>query len=499
MDETQIEMEENILRGRTMPPVKSLRLANGDFVTVADGVKVEVRTSKAAAPGAAELVADLFRSFWKVEADVSVKTAHVADGAEAYAIGVRRRSIAISSAGLAGLRYAVYTLRQLAESERGVAASTRFILPCVDIEDSPAMPFRGMHLCWFPCGETTAVEIERQIRMAAYAKMNYAVVESWGVLRYESHPDFCWDEGAVPADEMRRLVKVAKSVGITLIPQLNIFGHAAQARSVSHKHMLLDMHPEYAPLFEPDGWCWCLSNPHTRKFLDDIVDELFDIFGNPPFFHFGCDEAAGAGTCALCRRTDYNRLLLDHLGHFREKAAAHGARPMIWHDMFIDRGDPKFDGYVRSGDADFVKAAKELPRDFVICDWQYDWNAKAEKDGEIDWATTRAFMDDGFDAVACPWLDTRTMLSLGRFIARNKGFGLLQTTWHRNHAEQSFLQFYYGSTAAWDPFSDAMQKMHASPHTVYATHLRSVLRDMGVRKYKYTGTVREQTTSIITY
>ena len=57
---------------------------------------------------------------------------------------------------------------------------------------------------------------------------------------------------------------------------------------------VLNKHPEYAPLFEPDGWSWCLSNPAARRYIEDIVTELCDIFDEPEFFHIGCDEAYDA-------------------------------------------------------------------------------------------------------------------------------------------------------------------------------------------------------------
>lgn len=485
-----VKKEEAILAGRVIPPVRSLKLVSDKFFKIADKAKFEVFCPE---EGAADFAAGLARSFWKVEAKVSAaKTGKYPDNDEGYSIRISAAKVAVSAKTLRGVRYAFYSLRQLAETERGVLTSTAMFLPCVEIEDFPGMPFRGMHFCFFPVPETTYVEMEHNIRMAAYFKMNYAVIESWGALEYQSHPEFCWSDRALKPGEMKRLVKLGKELGITLIPQLNIFGHATAARSSAHKHALLDHHPEFAPLFEPDGWCWCLSNPETRKYLTDIVEELCDIFDNPPFFHLGCDEAEGAGTCSVCRRQDYTKLLEDHLLYFNGLLKKRNSRPMIWHDMFLDRDDRRWDNYIVNGNREYAELARKLPKDFVICDWQYGYPDEAGKLPEPTWATTKHFIKEGFDTLVSPWTNIAGIMGLGKVAEAEKGFGMLETTWHINRGNVCSAELNFGAWASWNPRGDAPNRSHTGLNPLFASCLRQVQQDMHLSKYEDIGTTPYQ-------
>ena len=231
--------------------------------------------------------------YWKLDSiSFVVSELQEAIPAEGYSIEVKSEELVLATASVTGVKNALKTLRQLAEPERCVEKFSHFILPAVKISDFPALRFRGVHLCWFP--ESSIFEIEKTLRLAAYYKFNHAIIEPWGIFKFKSHPEFCWNEFGIDPEEFRRLVRLGKELGITLIPQINILGHAAFARCGSGKHTLLDFHPEYASLFEPDGWTWCISNPAARKCLTDLVLEIYEAFGSPQLFHIGCDEAFNA-------------------------------------------------------------------------------------------------------------------------------------------------------------------------------------------------------------
>lgn len=480
------KIEEAVLAGRLMPPVKSLKIKSDKFFKIADKCKFEVACPE---EGAAELVAKMAHDFWKVEAKVAkAELKKVPENDEGYSIRVGAAKTSIAAKTLRGVRYALFTLRQLAESERGVGKTAAFILAAVEIDDAPDMAFRGMHVCFFPPPESTYAELERQVRLAAYYKYNYVVIETWGSLRFESHPEFSWPGHSITTGELRRIVRLARELGLTPIPQLNIFGHASASRSVTGKHVLLDLHPEFAPLFEPDGWCWCLSNPATRTFLEDLVGELLGIFGNPPFFHLGCDEADGAGTCALCRRADYAELLRDHLLHFGEFLKKHGARPMVWHDMFVRRGDPRWTGYVANGSDATVAILDALPKDFVICDWRYSLSQKDLESGEPSWATLRHFVDKGFDTLGCPWFNVPNTLAFGKGILKHKAWGMLETTWHYKRGHHMYEEYAIAAWASWNTRSEAPNDPNAVAHPAFNAHVRDVNHDMGVSEFEDFGT-----------
>ena len=262
------------------------------------------------------------------------------DGDEAYALVVDSTCVRIEARSLAGVRYALYTLRQCAMAARGTVATQAYVLPHVEARDAPSVKWRGMHFCWFP--ELSAEFVEREIRMAAYLKFNYVVLESWGVFKSERHPWFGWPERPMTKAVIRRLKTVADDLGVTLVPQLNALCHAASARGRYQKHAVLDLHPECQPLFEPmGGWNWCLSNASGMAVLHDLMVEMHEAFGSPPYFHIGCDEAYPP-SCPECREGDWRDRIVRHIVGLHDLFAARGTRLLMWHDMFVSPKDKRF-------------------------------------------------------------------------------------------------------------------------------------------------------------
>ena len=401
---------------------------------------------------------------------ITVTQATETIAADGYKIVAEGNAMTISASDRGGVLNALKTLRQLAEPNHDTETVQRYTVPALEISDAPALAFRGLHLCWFP--ETDPARIEQAIRLAAYYKFNYVVLEMWGTYKYEKRPDFCWSEYAVGKDEIRRLVGMGRELGVTLFPQFNLFGHASASRGSTGKHAILDFHPEYQPLFEEDGWSWCLSNPATRGVLTDIVLELYDAFDNPPFFHLGCDEADSAGTCAQCRKTDYAALFLDHLTYFCNLFKERNCRTMMWHDMLVKRSD--FKGYVANGNDRTAGLLDRLPKEMIICDWQYSAPQKDET-----WPTSRFFNEKGFDTIVCPWNVRSGIESLGALARDEKMFGLLETTWHHLDGETMRTMFATGARSGWGTGHSGYDVVEVDQH------IRQVGWDMDRERYHY--------------
>lgn len=393
-----------------------------------------------------------------------------------YSIEIGGEGIRVEAASLNGVRYALYTLRQIAIAKRGTLKVEGWILPKGQIKDKPLMDFRGIHICWFK--ETEPWEVERLIRLAAYYKMNYAVIEPWGTYRSKAFPWFAWPDATMTPKEVKRLKKIADDLGITLIPQLNVFGHATQARGGTSKHATLDINPEYQTLFEPlDGWNFCLSNPQTRKVLQDMIIERLEVFGNPPFFHIGCDEA-GLPSCPECSSQPYSKLLLDHIKAMNETINAHGARTMMWHDMLLDRKDERWKGFVANGSSETSASLMELPRDIIICDWFYG-GAKES------YPTLDYFNKNGFSVITCPWLNRNGMIKQNRCAYESGIYGILGTLWHRYFGEDMRMTYFTLANTMWNPTAKVFGRGEDS--ACVNTHIRQVGWDMGVKDPRHTG------------
>ena len=339
---------------------------------------------------------------------------------ESYTLSAKNGKLRIVAADAAGAKYAVRTLFQLSVPKRGVLKTDGFLIPECEVEDCPALTWRGVHLCWFP--ERSEFEMTRAVYLAALFKFNYVVLESWGVFRSEKHPWYGWPNGTMTPDAVRRIAAVAKKLGLTLVPQLNVYGHASLCRRDSGKHAALDLHPEYAPLFEPaGGWNWCLTNPETFRVQAELADELWELCDKPPYFHIGCDEAEKA-KCPECRAVGdaelFNRVVSFHADRF----AARGVKMMMWHDMLIKKGDERWKGFSANGSDGTAEFAERLPKNVIVCDWFY---GKAQE----RYPTIEHFQFLGLDVMTCAWKDSAGTLAQGKYAREHKLFGFLGTTW----------------------------------------------------------------------
>ena len=104
-------------------------------------------------------------------------------GNEAYELSAKGGVLRISANTMQGVKWAMMTLRQIAQPVRGTFRLSGYEVPEFTVRDAPEVKFRALHLCAFP--EVSKVRIERGIRMAAYYKFNHVILESWGVFRSE--------------------------------------------------------------------------------------------------------------------------------------------------------------------------------------------------------------------------------------------------------------------------------------------------------------------------
>ena len=439
---------------------------------------------------AAKWVADHAEAWFGVRPTVSQSTESEPLDVEAdggYRLEASPGGVTIAAKSLAGVKYAMHTLRQAAERESVGIRLTRYWLPALKIKDAPSLRFRGVHFCWFP--ECTAQYIEHQIRLAAYYKFNYVVLENWGVFKSEKHPFLSVPDAPLTVKEAGRLAAIAKDLGVTLVPQVNIYGHAALLRARAGKHATLDYRPEYQPVFEPGGgWNWCLSNPEATAVVRDLVVEMHEAFGNPPFFHIGCDEA-DPPTCPTCRAVKpYAKLVEAHIKAVADVLRQRGARAMMWHDMLLEKAGGKWKPFYANGDADEAKMLETLPKDIVICDWYYGDDPGGDKRDATSpmtdkFPTLDHFSSKGFDTLTCPWRVTAGILAQARYAREHRLFGVLETVWHHYRGIEFANMMEASACGAWG----TEWRKSGRRGKPFATHWRQCGWDMGLTDYAETG------------
>lgn len=249
---------------------------------------------------------------------------------ESYALHVRPERIVIEYGDGAGAFYALQTLFQLLPTDvfadhkvRGV----KWRVPCCDIEDAPRFPYRGMHLdC---CLHFFDIEfLKKFIDDMAMHKVNrfhwhltedqgwrleikkYPLLTEKGQWRREtvigSLKSGIYDGtphgGFYSQEEVRDLVRYAQERYVTIIPEIEMPGHALAAISCYPELSCgLEDHYETATKWGVFKQVFCPKD-ETFKFLEDVMDEVFELFPSR-LVHIGGDECPKASwkQCPHCQ------------------------------------------------------------------------------------------------------------------------------------------------------------------------------------------------------
>jgi hexosaminidase len=227
---------------------------------------------------------------------------------ENYQLSVSPKSIVLKAQSRKGLFYAVQSLLQLMPAE--VFAHEKqhmdeWVVPCLEIDDSPAMPWRGYMLDvsrhFFP-KET----ILRQIDLLALYKINRFHLhltddQGWRV-EIKKYPELtvtgAWqilDNGSKQGgfytqQDLREIVEYAEQREVIIIPEIDMPGHSLAAIAaypeLSCRGVPVSVRTKSG--VSPDNMC--PSNEKVYEFIGDVLDEIIEIFPGP-YIHIGGDEA----------------------------------------------------------------------------------------------------------------------------------------------------------------------------------------------------------------
>lgn len=252
-----------------------------------------------------------------------VDLAFIADpavqGEEAYVLEVDRTGVRIRASSAAGFFRAWTTLRKMmpVECEAG-GCGAGFSLPGCTIEDEPLLAHRGLLLDG--CRHFQDIGfVKQQVELLALHGMNvlhWHLTEDQGwrldipsrpalarVGAWRTEADGSRHGGFYSAEEVREVVAHAAARHIEVIPEIEMPGHSSAA---------LAAYPELGctgdSLEVPHRWgvfkdIYCAGNEETFRFLEEVVDEVVELFPGPRV-HIGGDEAPKVrwSSCARCQR-----------------------------------------------------------------------------------------------------------------------------------------------------------------------------------------------------
>lgn len=237
--------------------------------------------------------------------------------AEGYVLRVTAEELTIEAATEAGAFYAFQTLRQLlpAEVESDTpSVDVDWVVPAVVIEDAPRFPYRGLHLDVGRYFFDVAF-VKKYIDTMARFKLNrfhwhLAEDQGWrvqidayprltevGAWRAESPVEKNLDPyvgdgvqhgGFYTKEEIRDVVAYAAERFVTVIPEIEMPGHATAAIASYPELGCTDEHLAVSTTWGVHDTIFC-PKEETFTFLENVLSEVMELFPSK-YIHIGGDE-----------------------------------------------------------------------------------------------------------------------------------------------------------------------------------------------------------------
>lgn len=273
---------------------------------------------------------------------------------EEYKLSITSELIEITAGSLQGIKYGEATLGQLRSCGDGQ-------YPCLVIEDHPAFAWRSFHI---DCARHffSLEEIKKMVRMATLFKLNkfhwhISDDQGWRI-ESERYPklhkiasgrqgdhfgDYVsddWEGGYYTKAQVRELVAYCDSLGIQIVPEIDMPGHVTA---------ILAVYPELSCSAVPvqvgtkAGIYWdllCAGKESTFDFIENMLDELLELFPGD-IFHIGGDETPKTRWkgCPHCQQRMLDQGLENEgqlQGYMSNRIAAYlkskGRRSMVWNE-----------------------------------------------------------------------------------------------------------------------------------------------------------------------
>jgi hypothetical protein len=369
---------------------------------------------------------------------------------QGYWMNITPDGILLEARDEAGLFYACCTLTQLLQVYSAPFKVNDDLppdcLPCMEIQDWPDFPNRGVLLDISRDKVPTMDTIYNLVDLLASWKINQLQLYTEHTFAYRQHPDVWADASPFTGEEILKLDTYCRDRYIELVPNQASFGHLERWLKL----------PRYNPLSEaPNGFDFpwgkydgpfslCPLDPGSISLLKSMYAELLPHFSSHQF-NIGCDETfdIGQGRSKVeCQRVGAGRVYLNFLLKIYQEVTKHGFRIQFWGDIIMAHPE----------------LVKELPTDSIALEWGYEAAHPFTEHGE-------KFAQAGLSFYVCPgtsaWnsIAGRTnncLLNLANAAQSGIDYGAvgyLVTDWGDNGHWQvlpvSYLGFAAGAAYSW--------------------------------------------------
>ncbi|MBR5190054.1 MAG: beta-N-acetylhexosaminidase [Paludibacteraceae bacterium] len=228
--------------------------------------------------------------------------------AEAYTLFIYTDAVEVLGGSAAGVYYGLQTLMQMLPPEiecDTVVNGQDWSLPIAVVDDYPRFRYRGMHVD--PCRHFMPLEhIRKQVDWMSKFKMNrlhlhltddqmwtfevkkYPLLTEIGTRRINVDGSV-YRGGYFTQEELKGLVEYAKVRGVTIVPEIEMPGHAMAALAAYPEYGCTGGPYEVRTTWGVEEHLLCAGNDSVFQFVEDILTELTAVFPSE-YIHIGGDE-----------------------------------------------------------------------------------------------------------------------------------------------------------------------------------------------------------------
>ena len=228
--------------------------------------------------------------------------------AEAYTLFIYTDAVEVFGGSAAGVYYGLQTLMQMLPPEiecDTVVNGQDWSLPIAVVDDYPRFRYRGMHVD--PCRHFLPLEhIRKQVDWMSKFKMNrlhlhltddqmwtfevkkYPLLTEIGTRRINVDGSV-YRGGYFTQEELKGLVEYAKVRGVTIVPEIEMPGHAMAALAAYPEYGCTGGPYEVRTTWGVEEHLLCAGNDSVFQFVEDILTELTAVFPSE-YIHIGGDE-----------------------------------------------------------------------------------------------------------------------------------------------------------------------------------------------------------------
>jgi hexosaminidase len=232
---------------------------------------------------------------------------------EYYRLSVKPSGVKVVAHTAAGLFYAVQTLRQLGP-----------VSPELEIEDQPALAYRGVMMDFAHGSLLTVAEIERQIDFLARWKTNQYYFYNEVSIKMKGYESLNIGAAYTQA-QIKEIVAYGKLRQMDVVPFVAFYGHLHDLLK-REKYASMGI-GRYGEELDP-------RNPKVQAVLSDWIAQYAKLFTSP-FVHVGFDETWE--TNRIAHEVDSNvhseQLWLQHLDFVQKEWKKYGKQVLAWTDM----------------------------------------------------------------------------------------------------------------------------------------------------------------------